>query len=170
VNKRHGHVQLAGTWEPNEAESTAAWEMYLELATRISTQPLKHDEGILREELVSLDELFQATREIFRRHGPGVGRKSGSGEYCFTELAVCVLNHGLRPVLAKWHPLLADYEAGRAADVSAVEHEDAWKQASELRTALEQLRTDLIVYANVLAEAARVEPLITLDERDGVEG
>ena len=49
--------------------------MYIELATRISTQALKDDEGILREALSSLHDLFPITREILKRHGPTVARK-----------------------------------------------------------------------------------------------
>jgi hypothetical protein len=126
VDLRLGPISLGGTWEPDEAEVEAAWEMYIELATRISTQPLREDEGVLREALESLYQLFATTREILRRHGPTVARKKGQGEHSFAELAVYVLNYGLRPLLAKWHPLLADHEARRHEDRSVVEHESAW--------------------------------------------
>ena len=69
------------------------------------------------------------------------------------------------PSLAKWHPLLADYEAQRPEPRPPVEHENAWERASELRSALEDLRATLLDYANLLAEVAGVEPLISLDER-----
>jgi hypothetical protein len=165
VGLQLGPISLGGTWEPDEAEVEAAWEMYIELATRISTQPLREDEGVLREALESLYQLFPTTREILRRHGPTVARKKGRGEHSFAELAVYVLNYGLRPLLAKWHPLLADYEARLSEDSSAVEHEAAWERAAELREALEQLRLSLLDYANLLAEVAGVEPLIALDEK-----
>jgi hypothetical protein len=156
---------LGGTWQPDESEIEAAWEMYIELATRISTQQLKDDEGILREALTSLHDLFPTTREILRRHGPTVARKKGDGEHSFAELAVYVLNYGVRPVLSKWHPLLADHEAHRQEDCSTVEHERVWERAGELRAALEELRSTLVDYANLLAQVAGVEPLIALDER-----
>jgi hypothetical protein len=170
VGLRLGPISLGGTWEPDEAEVEAAWEMYIELATRISTQPLREDEGVLREALESLYQLFATTREILRRHGPTVARKKGQGEHSFAELAVYVLNYGLRPLLAKWHPLLADHEARRHEDRSVVEHESAWNRAGELREALEQLRLSLLEYANLLAEVAGVEPLIALDERSPQTG
>jgi hypothetical protein len=170
VGLRFGPISLGGTWEPDEAEVEAAWEMYIELATRVSTQPLKGDEGILREALASLRELFPTTREILRRHGPTVARKKGTGEHSFAELAVYVLNYSVRPLLAKWHPLLADYEAGRPEGRSPVEHEAVWERAGELRGVVEELRSSLLEYANLLAEVAGVEPLIALDERSQETG
>lgn len=159
-----GPLTLGGTWEPDERELEAAWEMYIELATRISTQALKDDEGILREALSSLHDLFPITREILKRHGPTVARKKGEGTHSFAELAVYVLNYAVRPVLAKWHPLLESHEATRPAERSVVEHEAAWGRAAELRDALEDLRVALLAYANLLAEVAGVSPLIALDE------
>jgi hypothetical protein len=164
VSLNLGPFKLGGTWEPDERELEAAWEMYIELATRISTQALRGDEGILREALQSLHDLFSLTREILRRHGPTVARKKGDGEHSFAELAIYVLNYAIRPVLAKWHPLLEAHEASRPADASVVEHEAAWDHAAELRAVLEDLRVNLLGYANLLAGVAGVEPLIALDE------
>ena len=33
--------KVSGQWAPEDAERVAAWQMYVELATRISTQPLR---------------------------------------------------------------------------------------------------------------------------------
>jgi hypothetical protein len=93
---------------------------------------------------------------------PSRGRKGGTTH--FAELAFYVLNDGLRPLLAKWHPLLAGYEPRPPEDRSVVEHELAWDRADELREALERLRLSLLDYANLLAEVAAVEPLIVLDK------
>ena len=164
VSLNLGPVSLGGTWEPDERETEAAWEMYIELATRISTQALKEDEGILREALGSLHDLFPITREILRRQGPTVARKKGKGDHSFAELAVYVLNYAIRPVLAKWHPLLEEYEASRPEGKSVREHEAEWERTAELRGVLEDLRSGLLDYANLLAAVAGVEPLIALDE------
>jgi len=45
---------VEGTWEPDESERQAAWEMYVELITRISIEELQVNEGLLRETLSSL--------------------------------------------------------------------------------------------------------------------
>lgn len=165
VGLKLGPVSLGGTWEPDERETEAAWEMYIELATRISTQALKEDEGILREALSSLHDLFPITREILRRQGPTVARKKGKGDHSFAELAIYVLNYAVRPVLAKWHPLLEEYEAARPDEKSVRAHEVEWERAAELRGVLEELRSVLLDYANLLAAVAGVAPLISLDEQ-----
>ena len=63
---------VEGTWEADEAQQQAAWEMHVELVTRISIIPLGRDEGLLREALSSFHSLFGTTREILRRNGPAV--------------------------------------------------------------------------------------------------
>ena len=60
---------IKGTWEPNEDERKAAWELYVELITRVATVPLEH--GLLREALTSLYTVFASSREILRRIRPG---------------------------------------------------------------------------------------------------
>jgi hypothetical protein len=160
---------LKGTWEPDEQEVEAAWEMYIELATRISTQKLGEDEGILREALDSLHQLFPITRGILKQHGPTVARKKGDGNHSFAELAIYVLNYAIRPVLAKWHPLLQAHEATRPDEASIVEHEGKWERAPELRDVLDELRLALLDYANLLADVAGVEPLIALDETQNAD-
>jgi hypothetical protein len=59
-----GLGKVAGTWAPAEAEREAAWEMYVELVTRISVEELRPGQGLLREALSSLYSLL-ARREEF---------------------------------------------------------------------------------------------------------
>jgi hypothetical protein len=67
-------------------------------------------------------------------------------------------------VLAKWHPLLEEYESSRAEGESVRAHEAEWERAADLRGVLEDLRSVLLEYANLLASVAGVAPLIALDE------
>ena len=97
-------------WEADPAERRAAWSLYVELVTRISVQPLGHKEGLLREALSSLHSIFGSTRQILREAGPDVG---GSYE-SVGGIAIAVLNRGLRPFLAKWHPSLQAWEVQRS--------------------------------------------------------
>jgi hypothetical protein len=46
--------EIGGEWEPDESEVKAAWELYVELVTRISVVELKPGQGLLREALGSL--------------------------------------------------------------------------------------------------------------------
>jgi hypothetical protein len=143
----------SASWESDPTERKAAWELYVELVTRIAVQPLDSEEGLMREALNSLYSLFGSTREILRTAGPQVGasRKSVGG------IAIAVLNNGLRPFLAKWYPILQEWEAQKAQGVSPKAHEKAWAEEPSLRQALESLRKDLEAYAEALAEIAGVE-------------
>ena len=133
-------------------QRNVAWSLYVELVTRIAIQPLESDEGLLREALTSLHSLFGTTRQILKEGGPvvGVSRKSVGG------IAIAVLNQGLRPFLAKWHPVLEDWEAQRPSTTSRKQHEKDWWEESRLRGELEELRQALEKYAEALAKIANV--------------
>jgi hypothetical protein len=151
---------VEGTWEPDETERNAAWEMYVELITRISLAELKPDQGLLREALSSLYTLFDTTRKILCKYGPSVAQPKGEDEISFGYLAVAILNAVLRPVLANWHPLLLYYESARDNTLSPLEYERQWENHEELRQVLDDVRSVLIEYANVLAQVAGVPSLI----------
>ena len=151
---------IEGTWEPDESERKAAWEMYVELVTRITVIELGPEEGLLREALSSMYSLFATTRTILREYGPIVAQPKGGDKLSFGYLAVAVLNTVLRPLLAKWHPLLKDYEELRPADTPSATHERAWPYQDALRAEIEYARSVLTDYANLLAEVSEVPPLI----------
>ncbi len=134
----------------------AAWEIYVELVTRIAVAELRSNHGLLREALASLHSLFETTRDILRKHGPAVARTEGSGPSEVSALAMIILNDVLRPVLSEWHPLLLDHESRRPAGVASVEHERAWTRDQELRQVLAQVRVRLDDHARLLAAAAGV--------------
>ncbi|MCC3768456.1 hypothetical protein [Streptomyces sp. UNOC14_S4] len=146
--------EVTGVWEPVEAERKAAWELYVELATRVSTVELGPDDGFLREALTSFYSLFGTTRDILRRYGPDVAPRRGPGRLTFGALAVTVLNQALRPLLADWHPRLAAHEALRPSGTDPVAHERSWEHAAELRGEIATVREVLIGLANALAEVA----------------
>ncbi len=154
-----GVVQLSGTWEPNDTERRAAWELYVELLTRISVVPLAQDHGLLREALTSLYSLFDTTRQILRTHGPDIAEPKRDGEYSFGFLAVVMLNFSLRPLLAQWHPELDDWESQRPDGVSRRQHEQEWPGAARLRGDLEKTRKELTQVSQLLARACGVPDL-----------
>lgn len=88
---------LGQPWVLTNADRMAAWELYTEMRTRISTQPLLYRSGVEQGALKSLVTLFDLTRELLRKHGPE----------CRSFAVVCVevLNVGLRPFTARWHTL-----------------------------------------------------------------
>lgn len=153
--------EIRGRWEPDESERKAAWELYIELVTRTAVVELRSDEGSVREALSSLHSLFETTRKLLRQYGPSVARPKRSGYLSFGFLAVAMLNRVLRPVLAKWHPLLSAREQKRPADITPIEHERTWDRDSELREELARVRTVLTDYARYLEAVADVPSLIT---------
>jgi len=143
-----GHLEF----EPDEVQQRAAWELYVELTTRVAVQPLGSDEGLMREALSSFYNIFGATREILREAGPEVAQ----GPNSFGPVAIEVLNKGLRPFLAKWHPLLLAHEQSRPPGVNARDHEHTWDRAAELRKELAKVQEQMLIYAEALGKIAGV--------------
>ena len=50
-------------WKPNKSDEKAAWAMYVEMITRIITQPLPPEHGDEKTALESVHSLFQTTRD-----------------------------------------------------------------------------------------------------------
>jgi hypothetical protein len=133
--------------------------MYVELVTRISVARLGAEEGLLSESLSSLYSLFGTTREILRKYGPSVARVPGRADQSFGSIAVAILNRVLRPVLARWHPVLLEYEAARPEGASQADWERSWSRNQELRQVLEDVRGTLVQYADLLATVAEINPI-----------
>ena len=138
-------LNLEIDFKPDDRE--AAWELYVEMLTRIVVQPLPACEGDEKTALDSAYSLFPTTREILRRHG----RKAVQ----FSKVAIPVLNQIVRPFTAKWH----------REELSGA-FNDAVKR-SEFRDELCVLQEDLRNYNRLLAEIAGVEDLTDLE---GVTG
>ncbi|TWG00869.1 hypothetical protein FHX73_114749 [Kitasatospora viridis] len=154
--------EISGVWEPVDAERKAAWELYVELVTRVAVVELGPDEGVLREAMNSLYSLFATTRDILRRYGPEVAPRRDPGYVSFGALAVTVLNGALRPLLTRWHPVLTAYEAARPAGLDPVAHEHAWAEAERLREDLRIARETLTDLGRTLAEVAGAGDLMTV--------
>jgi hypothetical protein len=124
---------------PQDVDRQAAWELYVELATRVSTQRLLDAEGSEKQALSSVYSLFPTTREILKKHGPSAQN--------FARVAIAVLNVVLRPFLTRWH---LEFERGTALDEAT---------AKRFRDELAAVRGDLFEYTKVLAAIADVEQL-----------
>jgi hypothetical protein len=155
-----GIAELSGEWEPNDVERSAAWELYVELITRVSVVPLGEGEVLLREALTSLYSIFHTTRDVLRKYGPDIAEPKPDGQLNFAFLAVTILNAGIRPLLARWHPALTRWEEQCPPGASPAAHEHAWARADELRAELEQTRIALTDYAAALAIACGVPNLL----------
>ncbi len=131
-------------WEPKDRDRDAAWELYVELLTRISTQHLQPDHGDEKTALDSIHKLFQLTRETLKNQG----------RHCneFAKIAIVVLNQVVRPFAAKWHK---ESLAGAFNDEA---------RCQKFRDELFQLQQQLREYTKMLADMANVEDLTELEK------
>ena len=131
-------------WNPTEPDQDAAWELYIELLTRITTQPLNVEDGDEKTALDSVYAIFGITRSVIKFHG----------RQCieFTKIAVVVLNQIIRPFTAKWHKISL---------VKGFEDNDI---SSNFRTELLELQNILNIYSKMLADMAGVEDLTELED------
>lgn len=134
---------LEGEFKPSDPDRAAAWDLYVELLTRITTQYLAPQDGDEKAALDSVYAVFPVTREILRGHG------SGAGE--FAKLAIPVINQVIRPFTAKWHRRSL---AGAFKDP---------ERCREFRAELSLLQPKLRSYTRALADMAQVEDLTTLE-------
>jgi hypothetical protein len=136
------------TFVVNNDARQAAWKFYIETVTRVSTQPLADDEGLIREALASLYGLFATTRDTLKASRPSV---PVSGGQTVEHLAVTMLNHEVRPFLSKWHPRLREFE-----NSSPGTPESAWPDCKACRRELRDVQTNLLGYALGFARLAGV--------------
>lgn len=123
-------------------DAEAAWILYIELVTRVTTQPLNDDCGIEKSALDSVYSLFAVTRDVLKMYG----RNAKS----FTRIAIIVLNQIIRPFTSKWHVLS---ENGCFNDK---------ERCKEFRNELKDLQVNLVNYARLLADMAKVDDLTEL--------
>lgn len=131
----------------SEADKGAAWDLYVEMLTRIVTQPLPTEAGDEKTALDSVYSLFSTTREILRLRGRNAIQ--------FSKVAIPVLNQIVRPFTAKWH---RESLAGAFDDPA---------KCVEFRGDLVKLQADLRNYNRMLAEIAGVEDLTDLELAEG---
>ena len=132
-------------WAPQTADQNAAWELYVELLTRITTQALPAEHGDEESALTSVYSLFPTTREIIKKHG----------KECinFAKVTIPVLNQIVRPFTAKWHK-------AKLAKAFAEP-----KQCQAFRAELTTLQEKLAKFSRLLAGLARVEDITDLEAK-----
>ncbi len=131
-------------WDPQEADKDAAWELYIELLTRIATQRLAPEYGDEKTALDSIHNLFALTRDVIKRHGRDCIE--------FTKIAVVVLNQIIRPFTTKWHKVSM---RGEFSDSD---------KCRLFREELNELQDKLCIYTKMLADMAGVEDLTRMEE------
>lgn len=117
----------------NTENQKAAWQLYIEISTRVSIIPLAPtaDE---REALTSIYKLFEATRATLKEFGPS--------SIEVARIAISVLNGVIRPFTTKWHNSLCVNKYG------------------DFREELAILNNYLKNYKKMLADIANVEDFV----------
>lgn len=122
-----------------QSEKAAAWSLFVELTTRITTQELKESDGLESAALKSIYDFFKIARATLVEEGRGAEE--------FSILTVYTLNHILRPFLASWH---------RKSEIH-----NAFSNSEEcllFRSELKKLQKELKALAFCLAKTAGIEP------------
>jgi hypothetical protein len=126
----------------SEAEVRAAWQLYVEYSTRITTSRLDPGTGSAREALESIHSLFDSTRKALAEAGPEVAH----GPASLGPLAIRTLNEGVRPFLVRWH-----------TEMRTVQDEAGWERRDQFDAELAQLRDELEEYVAALGKIAGVK-------------
>ena len=130
---------MGAEFSPKKGDTEAAWKLYIELLTRITTQALPLEAGDEKTALESIHSLFKITRQVLKEQGQDCIE--------FTKIAIVVLNQVVRPFTAKWHPksIAGDFKCEAEC---AVFHDE-----------LVSLQVELRKYSRALADLAGVEDL-----------
>ncbi len=126
----------------NDMDEKAAWEMYVEIITRILSRPLLYNNGDEKTALNSIYTLFSTTRNLLKMYG-----REGQ---TFSKLAVVILNQIIRPFTAKWHNISIQGFQNEAENM-------------EFREDLKILQEEIKKYMVALAELANVEDISEID-------
>lgn len=133
--------RLAEFWAPTKADRALAWDMYVELVTRIAVQKLKDDEGNDLAALSSIFGLFGLARESMREQGTECAN-SGT-------LLTTYLNRKVRWFTAKWHKISIEQDWKENPQPIS----DFRKELQEqIQPALQQLAQSLSVVAGASLE------------------
>jgi hypothetical protein len=128
----------------SDRERKVAFDIQVELATRVGLQPLGGEDGVLREALTSLYSLFTFIRSRLQDSAEPLPN--------LEPVAYRLLNDVLRPFLSRWHPRLLAHEQRRPEGTGAREYEQSWTAAPALRADLAELAGPLREMAAELAE------------------
>lgn len=122
----------------SSANQKAAWQLYIELSTRIATKQLKDEEGSEKSSLKSIYKIFEITRNVLKENGGDCIEVA--------RLAILVLNEVIRPFMTKWH--LSEKKL------------DSDNVNKEFRRELSELRENLLNYKKQLATIAGIPDFV----------
>lgn len=134
---------------PDHPSAAPAHELYVELATRITTQRLHYRSGDEETAATSLHSLFKTTRDLMAKHPKA---------YPFHAAALILLNDILRPYTARWHGWMTqDGDKVDRDGKPVLKMKDEWVRR-KFREELRELQPDLIVMRDILLKLSTHTP------------
>ena len=130
-------------------DAVPAQILWIELATRIATQPLHYRSGEEETAAESVYMLFPKTRELMEQH-PDAKK--------FCEIALKLLNGSLRPYTARWHRWMTEVQEDGGSPKRRFRDELARRM---FRAELRKLQPLLLGYEaafKALSEGSEVKP------------
>ncbi len=145
------HINMLGLadleFNPESCDQEAAWELYIELITRITTQDLEDNTGVEEVALESIYSIFDITRQLLKEKG----RKSSE----FSKIAIVMLNGIIRPFTAKWHRIIYNNEFN--ADNKKI-----------FRAELKDLQENLKKITKMLLQIAKISNIENVKDIEGL--
>lgn len=139
-----GKLKFAVTAESQQV----AWRLFVELATRVSTQQLPPGGARIRSALTSLHSLLAFIRDLLKENPPS--RRTGA-EPTVEQLAIVMLNNELRPFLTHWHHSLVEWQKQ-----NPTLDEEQWPLNEQCRAELLRVQGNLREYVLTFGELAAV--------------
>lgn len=150
------------TLKPNRGDRQVAYKLWVELNTRKIGLQIDFENDVLSETYDSWYAFFKITRELIKEIPiEQIGSKSGDVE--FVDLAIDVLNIGLRPHLTLWQARFRRWYDNELENIDKKRYESPqeiqkrFPQYLELETDLEKVNKRLIYYKEQLKKISRGE-------------
>jgi len=133
--------------KPSPADVAPALALWIQLATRISTQPLHYRSGEEEAAAQSIHCLFQKVRDLLEQHPDAAA---------FRQLSLDLLNRTLRAYTARWHGWMTEDKERKDPDGKPVLKFRDEQVRRLFRQELERLRSELVEMRAKLAGMAGI--------------
>lgn len=142
-------------FKAQEEDRKIAWEIFVQIRTRIAAVEFKDGEDSLLHVNQSLYDLFNLIREKVQGLSLRTVTKDKDGN--LVELYFSILNHGIRPYLTKWHiPVSHFHTKQKDSYKSTIEVDQEFAQSNpKIILDIKSLNYRMKKYAEILHKIAR---------------
>lgn len=137
------------TTSPISPDIAPAQALWVELVTRITTQPLHYRSGEEETASESVASLFKTVRELLEKHADA---------RFFCEVALIMINRVIRPYTARWHGWMTEEKREFGSMDKPKSHFRDEQVRRTFRSELQQLRAKLEPYLQMIEKLAHFDP------------